>query len=325
MSIFFAYFRSHYKAFSLYFVFSLVFFIVFRLYQLPLESVLYAFLLCTIVGSGIALLDFTHFYKRHQRLQAFKHQVTLSLDGMLESRDLIENDYRECIEIVYHAKQQMSSRHDQNMSEMMEYYNLWAHQIKTPIAALQLLIDEEENLELQSELFKIEQYVEMVLSYARLDSEDTDYQIKYLDLDDVIRQAVRKYAKLFVRSKLSLNYESVNLSVLSDEKWLLFVIEQLLSNALKYTQSGGIKIYNEGNVLIIEDSGIGIRPDDTLRVFEKGFTGYNGHSDKKSTGIGLYLCKRICMKLNHQIRIESEVNQGTKVLLDLSHFDLEVE
>ena len=118
--------------------------------------------------------------------------------------------------------------------------------------------------------------------------------------------------------KIKLDYETVNSRVLTDEKWLVFVLEQLLSNALKYTRSGRISIHMEGKELVVEDTGIGIQAEDLPRVFEKGFTGYNGRTDKKSTGIGLYLCKSVMDKLRHQIRIESEVGIGTKIYLNLT-------
>ncbi len=113
--------------------------------------------------------------------------------------------------------------------------------------------------------------------------------------------------------------------MLTDEKWLGVVLEQLLSNALKYTPEGAIRVYAEGDTLVVEDSGIGIRSDDLPRVFEKGFTGYNGREDKKSTGIGLYLCSRICDRLGHGLSITSEVGRGTKALIDLSASDTIME
>lgn len=145
------------------------------------------------------------------------------------------------------------------------------------------------------------------------------------DLDALIRQAVRKYAPLFIRRKIILSYEPVHCEVLTDEKWLVFVLEQILSNALKYTKSGSIHIYlspDAPKTLVIEDTGIGIAPEDLPRIFEKGYTGCNGRADKRSTGIGLYLCRQIMEKLSHTIRIESEMGVGTKVYLGLDTVSL---
>ena len=183
--------------------------------------------------------------------------------------------------------------------------------------------ESEQNKELSIELFKIEQYVEMVLQYLRTDSESSDFVIMKHSLDGMVRQAVRKYAKMFIYKKISLDLKALNREVITDDKWLVFVIEQILSNSLKYTGSGTISIYLEGDsTLVVEDTGIGIRPEDLPRVFEKGFTGYNGRDDKKSTGIGLYLCKRILIKLSHTIAVESEVGKGTKVKVGLDSVNL---
>lgn len=212
---------------------------------------------------------------------------------------------------------------------MVDYYTIWAHQIKTPIASMRLTLQNEDTAlsrQLTNELFRIEQYVEMVLAFLRLNSKSTDYVLKEYDLDGIIKQSVKKFAGEFISRKLSLNYESLHTVVLTDEKWLSFVIEQVLSNALKYTPSGSISITMEdGKRLCIRDTGIGIAAEDLPRIFEHGYTGYNGRMDKKASGIGLYLCKRICERLGHEIRAESEVDRGTCIILDLSREYLEVE
>ena len=188
---------------------------------------------------------------------------------------------------------------------------------------MRLLLQEEEtpiSREMQGELFQVEQYVQMALQYLRMENMNTDLVFERQELDPLIHQAVRKYALLFIRRKISLQYEDVHCEVLTDEKWLEFVLEQILSNALKYTRQGQIKIYMDpqgSKTLVIEDSGIGIAPEDLPRIFERGYTGYNGRADKRSTGIGLYLCKQIMDRLSHTIRIESEMGVGTRVYLGL--------
>ena len=175
--------------------------------------------------------------------------------------------------------------------------------------------------EMKLELFKVEQYVEMVLSYLRMEDMSGDLVFEEYSLDEIVRQAVRKYSRMFILKKIRLDLGPLDHQVLTDEKWLVFVVEQILSNALKYTKEGGISIYmtsyRDRPVLAIEDTGIGISAEDLPRVFEKGFTGYNGRADKKSTGIGLYLCKKIMDRLHHNIYIESQEGQGTKVYLYL--------
>lgn len=209
---------------------------------------------------------------------------------------------------------------ENRLRDMTDYYTFWAHQIKTPIAALGLLLQEREDSgALEVELLKIEQYVEMVLSYLRLDSSSTDYVLQDCDLDGILRGAVRKLAKMFILKKITLDFQETGKTVLTDGKWLGFVVEQVLSNALKYTPEGGtIRIYGDRDTVVIADDGIGIRPEDLPRVFEKGFTGYNGRTERKSTGIGLYLSKMVMERLYHGITVTSRPGQGTLVRLDLS-------
>ena len=202
------------------------------------------------------------------------------------------------------------------MEGLVDYYSMWIHQIKTPIAAINFLLDNEEIdvKAFRQELFKIERYVEMVLTYIRLGSETSDYVITSINLDEVVRENIKKYATLFINKKIKLNYVSHETYVISDKKWLGFAFEQLLSNAIKYTKSGGeISINISESKLIIEDNGIGIYEEDLPRIFEQSFTGLNGRYEKKSSGLGLYLCKKTLDKLQHKIEITSEINKGTKV------------
>ena len=284
-----------------------------------------------IYGVGINLflivvlggVDYVSYVRKHRNLCRMREIIQISVDALEPPADALEADYEELIRLVHRDKMQQLTAFENKKTDMTEYYTMWMHQIKTPIAAMRLLLQSEDhpsNPELSEELFRIEQYVEMALQYLRLDSDTSDLLIQRYELDDIIREAVRKYAKLFIRKKIRLNYESVGMQVLTDEKWLEFVIEQVLSNAIKYTPSGSISIYKkpeEKQVLVIEDTGIGIRAEDLPRVCERGYTGYNGHTDKRSTGIGLYLCKQILKKLSHEIWLESKPGQGTKVYIRL--------
>ena len=179
---------------------------------------------------------------------------------------------------------------------------------------------------LMSELGRVERYVEMVLAYLRLDAESTDYLLREYDLDSVIRSSVRKFSGEFIDRKLSLDFQPTGIKILTDEKWLSFVLEQLLSNALKYTPAGKVAIRLEApSTLCIEDTGIGIAAEDLPRIFDQGFTGHNGRTDKRASGLGLYLCRRVCRNLGHTIAVESEPGKGTVVKLDLSRKKIAVE
>jgi signal transduction histidine kinase len=318
--LFFSYLKRHYKIILLLALFIAVFAVVFSLYALPVEAVLYAACLCLFLGSVLFTIGYIRYLMHHRILSELVHRITLTLDGLPVPRGAIELDYRRLLETLYEEKTRIESEADSKRSDLVDYFTMWVHQIKTPIAAMGLMLQAEEqplNGALAAELFKIEQYVEMVLQYLRLDSSSTDFVFRRCALDGIIRQAVRKYAKLFIIKKIVLDYEESGMIVLTDDKWLCFVIEQLLSNSLKYTREGRISIYAEGTALVIADTGIGIAAEDLPRVFEKGYTGYNGRGDKKSTGIGLYLCKRILEKLGHTISIDSEVGKGTKVSIGL--------
>ena len=288
----------------------------------------YTALLSGVLALLLALLDLRRFSLRHRQLSDALKSIRVSDEQLPPPENLIEEDYRQLIRALGEEKQRQASAMDLRMSDMQDYFTLWAHQIKTPIAAMRLILQtkpENSAMEIEGELFRVEQYVEMVLNYLRLDSDSTDFVFRTCALDDIIRQCVRKYAKQFIRKRIRLEYEGTALQVLTDEKWLCFAIEQILSNALKYTSAGSIRIFTQGETLVIADTGMGIAPEDLPRVFEKGYTGYNGRTDKKATGIGLYLCKRILNRLGHEISISAQVGKGTRVSIDLSREELTVE
>ena len=305
-----------------------VFAAVFALYRLPWQAALYAGALCLGLMTALAAADFLKFRRRRERIMALGREALISPEGLPAPADPLEADYQALIRALYGDRAARLTEAAARFDGMTEYYTLWAHQIKTPIAAMRLLLQEDapDPAELSGELFKIEQYVEMALCYLRLDGESTDYVLRAADLDEVVRQALRKYAPQFIRRRVSLDYALLGAKALTDEKWLSFVVEQVLSNALKYAPEGRVRIrLEEPLTLVIEDDGIGIAPEDLPRVFEKGFTGLNGRYDKRATGIGLYLSRRIMKNLGHGISIASEVGKGTAVRLDLSARPLEVE
>ena len=282
---------------------------------------LYGLLLWAAAGALALAMGYARFLKRHKALERAKAGILFAQDALPQAANPLEADYQALLELVLQDRAALQSETDRRMSEMASYFALWTHQIKNPLAAMRLILQQGEEIdlgELEQELFETEQYVEMVLHFLRLDSETTDYVLQRYDLDELIRQVLRKYARQFIRRRIRLDYDGRPLMVLTDEKWLRFVIEQLISNSLKYTSRGWISITAWDNCLKIRDTGIGISRSDLPRVFEKGFTGYNGRADKKSTGIGLYLCSQVMDRLNHGISIASRPGQGTLVRLDLS-------
>lgn len=275
------------------------------------------------------LFQFYFYYKKVQELIYLTKLKDYNWK-LPESFSYIETLYQQILLDLKSKHLSLLSENEQKEQELLDYYSLWVHQIKTPISAMRLLLDTEnfpQKSDVSMELFKIEQYVEMVLQSLRLFSQSSDYVMEKCSLETIVRQAIRKYAKLFIGKKLSMDFRAFSYDVYTDKKWLSFVIEQILSNALKYTKTGTISIYLENTdapTLVIEDTGIGISPEDLPRVCEKGFTGYNGRMDKKSTGIGLYLCKQILTKLNHTLSIESQIGKGTRVKIGLTRPVVEI-
>ena len=331
-------FRSYWKKnkrwIGISFSFAVIFTVILMLYDIPADTVWYAFALCFSVEVILLAVDFVKYYGKCKRMEEQYPNINICVPEDGEPEELVERYYQEMVNTLFEGKAKIESDNNIARKEMLDYYSLWVHQIKTPIAAMRILLQAAEEIsfekrtELEMELFKIEQYVEMALSYIRLGNMASDLKLQWYPMDEIIKPAVKKYSKLFILKKIKLKYEPIENKILTDEKWLGLVVEQILSNALKYTNEGTISIYlgpKKENVLVIEDTGIGIWQEDLPRVFEKGFTGYNGRTDKKSTGIGLYLCKSIVDKLNHRIYISSEVSKGTKIFLNLNRDDFRLE
>lgn len=203
--------------------------------------------------------------------------------------------------------------------ELQEYFLIWIHQIKTPITAGKLICDsdiENENVKnIKKELIYIEDYTNMALSYLKMANHNTDMDISLVNLDDIINPLIKKYAILFISNNIKLEYKKLNVKVITDSKWCMVVIEQLLSNAIKYTKNGTVSIsFNEKeNYLEIKDNGIGIKDSDLPKIFDKGYSGFNGRQNQKSTGIGLFLVKQILDKLGQKVKLESKLGEGTSV------------
>ncbi len=290
------------------------------LFDMPQIAVLYPLVLSLGIGLIAESVDFVFFVRRHNRILS---------EELPSPKNKLEEDYQLIIEKLKEEAEMAGQKASADYTDMVEYYTVWAHQIKTPIAAMRLNLqseDTESARRLMGDLNRIEAYVEMVLTFLRLDSDNTDYLIKEYDIDEIVRPAIRKFSREFILKKLKLEYEPVSYRAITDSKWLSFIIEQIISNAVKYTSEGSVHIYmNEPGVLCIEDTGIGISEEDLPRIFENGYTGFNGREDKRASGIGLYLCKRIAENLGHKISAESKVGEGTKLILDLRAKALEVE
>ena len=299
----------------------LIFTVSFALYGLPLGAVLYPAALCAAAGGIILLLSLRKSRAVCQELSLMQHHPADLPDELPAAQSPQEQAYQALLLALHTDRQKLKSDMNARYHDMTEYYTVWAHQIKTPIAAIRLALQNEDtplSRRLTGEVGRVEQYVQMALTYLRLGSDSSDYVIRSCALDDIVRPAVRRFAGEFIQRKIQLNYQMLNYTVITDEKWLSFVVEQVLSNALKYTPQGSVSIYMEPEgVLCIRDTGIGIAPEDLPRVFEKGYTGYNGRGDRKASGLGLYLCREILTRLGHSVSAESQVDHGTTIRIDL--------
>lgn len=329
MKLFFHYIKDRRFYILIYMLSLLICVCVFELYDLEIEAVLYCGILLFFFLILCMGLDFYHYYKQHQTLEVLKDNCNVSLSCDLQDTSLKGEDYHEILVSMKECHDEYVSRIENQMKDQQDYFTMWVHQAKLPIAAMKLLLEDEEisKSELKLQLLRMNQYTDMVLAYLRLHSEHTDFLFRELSLDGLIQQSIRYFSTEFIRKHIQLDFQKSEDVILSDEKWLVFVLEQILSNALKYTNEyGKISIYEkEKHVLVIEDNGIGIDSSDLHRIFEKGYTGLNGRQDKTASGLGLYLCKNILDTLNHKIWIESSVGKGTKVYLDLTHYEGIVE
>ncbi len=329
MELFKAYLRERWLPLAAFLLFGGVFAVSFALYGLPLAAVGYPAGLCALMGLCLGAWDYGRTVRRHRelvRLRDAGEAVLLELPAMTTVEG---GDCAAVIETLRRELRRQSTVGTVRRAEMAAYYTAWVHQIKTPIAAMRLTLQGEDTpsaRRLLAELGRVEQYVDMVLTYLRLEEGGSDYVIRPCAVDDVVRAAVRRFAGEFIDRRIALEYTPVEWETVTDSKWLTFVVEQLLSNALKYTgQGGAIRIYREGDDLCVSDTGIGVAPEDLPRVFDMGYTGQNGRLDRRSSGIGLYLCRRICGNLRHAIRMESTVGEGTTVRLTLGRGDFVAE
>lgn len=313
-----SYLKKNLKIYLLFICFIIIFHIVFFLYNYNYEVIFYAGIHCFILAFIVSVVDFINYNRSYKQLRFLENHVLDSLDKLPQSLDKRIEYYHKIIEKLFYEVAELRENQGRNYNDTIDYFSMWVHQIKTPIAAMTFLLEQEDVDEsrLKLELFKIERYVEMVLNYLRLGSETTDYVIEKINLEAIARDTVKKFAPLFINKKIKLEFVSHETNIISDKKWLGFALEQIVSNAIKYNKEQGIiKIVVENDSITIEDSGIGIKDEDLPRIFDKGFTGFNGRYEKKSSGIGLYLCKKTLDNLGHRLSINSQLGVGTKITI----------
>lgn len=319
MKFFKRYILSSTKLICFFLLSFLIFTVIFTLYKIPIGAVIYPTILCFCAGLVFIVFDYIKKYHVHRKLLEVKQLDAKLIANMPNTNNIIEHDYQMIIQTLKKKIYDLETTKNKQYSDMIDYYTLWAHQIKTPITSMKLALKiptSNAKNNFQTNLHRIEQYVDMVLAFMRLNSKYSDYIFKEYSLDNIAKACIKKFSHDFISKKIKLNYVTINKLIITDKKWFSLVIEQLLSNALKYTKNGSIKIYfSNDNTLCIADTGIGIKPEDIPRIFDKGYTGYNGHNIRHSSGIGLYICKRICNDLKIKINVKSQYNVGTSIYL----------
>ena len=312
-------------------------------YEGVLANMTYALGLAAFFGGCFFVWDYMKYREKYKALTRILSAEERS-DSLPQTSSGMERVYQQIVMAQEAEKKALVTQLDEKQQNMADYYTMWTHQIKVPLSAMDLLLQNADAVssengmadggetqiarQLREEVFKTGQYVDMALHYARMESISSDLAFARLDVDELVKKALKKFWLLFSGAGISLQLEACHTYVVTDGKWFSFVIEQVLSNALKYTKTGAISIYGTDEsgarvteacgYLVIEDTGIGIEESDLPRIFERGFTGYNGRMENKSTGIGLYLCRQIMDRLGLSIHVESERGRGTKVFLGIA-------
>lgn len=265
-----------------------VFFIVLFLNNVNIKIFLQAFQICFLVFVIYLIIKYFDFQKnltKDERIRDLETQI-----------ETLRNQY-----ITW-------------QKDIQEYFSMWVHQIKTPITCLEILT--EDNTEMKMQLKSIDNYTNMAINYLKLNLHEKDMDISVVDVDNLLNILVKKYSLLFINSHISLDFRKNGLKCITDSKWLSVLLEQILSNAIKYSENSQIILdsFKKDNavVILIEDHGIGIPEEDINRIFDKGYSGFNGRLKQKSSGLGLYLAKSIADKLEITLKVDSVVGQGSK-------------
>lgn len=325
--IFREYLKSKIRQIMSFLVCVAIFALVFYLMHIELNAIWYPALICTVFATIYTCYDFLLYKKKHETLKKAMNNIDITLDNLPKPSELIEDDYCALLEMLFKEKNKELQEIKASREETTEYVALWTHQIKTPLTALQLIaenIQEPDKTELKSRLFEIDNYADTMLQLLRLEGTINDLVLKSCNVKNMVNQAVKYFARIFITKGLNVEIDISNdLEMITDEKWFIFVLKQLISNALKYTEEGKIKITSQKSVdyiiLSIQDTGIGIAMEDLPRIFERGYTGYNGRKDKKASGLGLYLTRRITDMLGHSITIKSKLSVGTEVIIKVKN------
>ena len=271
--------------------------------EVALNSWFFALIPLLVIGG----CDFWRFRREWSQLQG---DVTLLAADQIS--DPLGQVYFQKIQMLQQTLRQNHDTYRDQEQETVDTLQLWTHQIKTPLTALDLLLQVEpvNASDARLEVGKINRYLTVMLNYLKLTTLNTDLVLTELPLKPLVNETVRDLAKLFIAKHLTVTVETLP-TVVSDSQWLRFIFEQLLTNAIKYTPHGSIRIYAKGDAVLVADTGIGILPEDLPRIFEQGYSGYNGRANQKASGLGLFLSRQIAQKLGLTLTVTSKVGVGS--------------
>lgn len=319
MKILWAFIKERLGVYFFYLCFVGITLFTFYLHDLALRSFYDSLLFSVFLLVLFSVISFYRYFRKIKQLEWMsKQEISGNAIAFLpKATSRTEHLYQQMLLQEIQQKNQKEEVFAEKKKEIMDDFGLWLHQIKTPVAALDLLIQhgQADTVQLQAELFKINEYLQMMLNYLRQNLDTEDLVFEQQKLDAVVKAVVKKYAVFFSQKDLQLKLGNLDERVVTDKKWLIFILEQVIFNAVKYTKNGKITIEASENELTITDTGIGIRQEDLPRIFDKGYTGYNGREQQRASGLGLYLSKIVAEKIGCQLAITSQINYGTKVTI----------
>ena len=287
--------------------------------HLSLTAVCYALFLLFLPYLIYTTLHYYREMTRAKKVKLLQHASSGLPKNFPNAKTSVEVEYQALCVALIRKEHEKYEQLLETLKETQHQYMLWSHQMKTPLATAKLLLaNAEDSLsrDVKEQLFHMEQYVNTVLWISRLASPQMDFSFHRFPLQQILQNSIKKYSRLFVRKGLSLSLDIPQISVVSDRKWLQFILEQLLDNAIKYTEKGSVTIHwVVPNRLAITDTGIGIPEEDIPRLFQLSYTGHNGHKTQRASGLGLYLCRSVCEKLGHSLTVSSAKGTGTTFFL----------
>lgn len=307
-------------------VFTLVFLLILFIYRLDLVISIYGIVLYYAISLPIVVYRYSKYNLVIKTLNNLKdNSFEEDYNNIKFENNQIERSY---YNLYLNRNKQLLEEKERNnklYKEQNEYLTMWVHQVKTPISTISLISEREENNEVKMELLRINEYIDQMINYMKFENLSQDYVFRNVSLKKIINNSIKKYKLLFFKKKLFVDVNIDEVDILTDEKWLSYVIQQIIFNGIKYTEKGGIKIYNEENnpyILHIKDTGIGIPENDLQNITKWGYTGENGRLDKNSTGIGLYLVDKVLNKFKYSYKIHSEVGKGTDFIINLKRREI---